>query len=113
MLQTRYVLDSISGGRRSPREFRQTGSRGHNMTTRYAFSIDLDVCIGLCQACVVACKTGNEVVLRIHLSPSATSFAGQFPDLFGKFRSSSLLPLRRCAFGVEVARLGNALEWNG
>ncbi|MBL8095602.1 MAG: 4Fe-4S binding protein [Anaerolineales bacterium] len=30
------------------------------MASRYAFSIDLDRCIG-CQACVVACRTGNEV----------------------------------------------------
>jgi formate dehydrogenase iron-sulfur subunit len=30
------------------------------MATRYAFSIDLDRCIG-CQACVVACRSGNDV----------------------------------------------------
>jgi len=30
------------------------------MAARYAFSIDLDRCIG-CQACVVACRTGNEI----------------------------------------------------
>jgi formate dehydrogenase iron-sulfur subunit len=52
--------------------------------TRYAFSIDLDRCIG-CEACVVACKTGNErpegdSYTRVH-----EIIRGEMPDLFGSF----------------------------
>jgi formate dehydrogenase iron-sulfur subunit len=50
----------------------------------YAFLIDLDRCIG-CQACVVACKTGNE-------RPNGDSYirvrdivTGTMPALFGTF----------------------------
>ncbi len=54
------------------------------MASRYAFSIDLDRCIG-CQACVVACRTGNEVadgdayiVVSEHVKQKETGFWGSF-----------------------------------
>lgn len=52
--------------------------------TTYAFLIDLECCIG-CEACVVACKTGNERPIGgnyIHISDSVR---GTFPDLVGTF----------------------------
>jgi formate dehydrogenase iron-sulfur subunit len=52
--------------------------------TLYAFSIDLDRCIG-CQACVVACKTGNERPNGDTYIKVRDIVSGQMPKLFGTF----------------------------
>ena len=46
--------------------------------TLYAFSIDLDRCIG-CQACVVACKIGNERPLGGNYIKIHDIVTGQMP----------------------------------
>jgi formate dehydrogenase iron-sulfur subunit len=51
---------------------------------RYAFSIDLDRCIG-CQACAVACKTGNERPLGNNYIQVTETVRGQLPNLIGSF----------------------------
>lgn len=53
--------------------------------TRYAMSIDLSRCIG-CQACIVACKTENEVPLGYFRLRLRETFTGTFPNLQGEFR---------------------------
>lgn len=53
--------------------------------TRYAMSIDLARCIG-CQACVVACKTENEVPLGYFRLRMRETVVGTFPNLQGEFR---------------------------
>jgi formate dehydrogenase iron-sulfur subunit len=50
----------------------------------YAFSIDLDRCIG-CQACTVACKLGNERPLGDNYIKVRDIVVGQMPKLFGTF----------------------------
>jgi len=50
----------------------------------YAFSLDLDRCIG-CQACTVACKTGNERPLGDNYIKVRDIVSGQMPNLFGTF----------------------------
>ena len=52
---------------------------------RYAMSIDLARCIG-CQACVVACKTENEVPLGHYRLRMRETVVGKFPNLKGEFR---------------------------
>ena len=54
------------------------------MATRYAFSIDLDRCIG-CQACAVACQTGNEVPLGDSFIAVSDIVRGQSPNSLGSF----------------------------
>jgi formate dehydrogenase iron-sulfur subunit len=81
------------------------------MTTRYAFSIDLDRCIG-CQACVVACKTGNEVPLYDTYINVHDIVTGKFPNFFGTFAH------QRCfhcgdAPCVSVCPTGTLSKWNG
>jgi formate dehydrogenase iron-sulfur subunit len=51
---------------------------------RNAFSIDLDRCIG-CQACVVACKMGNERPLGSNYIVVTESVRGRMPNLVGSF----------------------------
>lgn len=53
--------------------------------TRYAMSIDMERCIG-CQACVVACKTENEVPLGYFRLRMRTTVVGIYPNLQGEFR---------------------------
>lgn len=53
--------------------------------TRYAMSIDLNRCIG-CQACIVACKTENEVPLGYFRLRLRETVIGTFPNLQGEFR---------------------------
>ncbi len=52
---------------------------------RFAMSIDLERCIG-CQACVVACKTENEVPLGYFRLRMRETVVGTFPNLQGEFR---------------------------
>jgi tetrathionate reductase subunit B len=52
---------------------------------RYAMSIDLARCIG-CQACVVACKTENEVPAGHYRLRMRETVVGLFPNLKGEFR---------------------------
>ncbi len=52
---------------------------------RYAMSIDLSRCIG-CQACVVACKTENEVPQGYYRLRMRETVVGRFPNLRGEFR---------------------------
>ncbi|MBI5880484.1 MAG: 4Fe-4S binding protein [Chloroflexi bacterium] len=52
--------------------------------SRYALSIDLERCIG-CQACVVACKTGNERPLGGNYIQIRDVVRGTFPNLTGTF----------------------------
>jgi Fe-S-cluster-containing dehydrogenase component len=53
--------------------------------TRYAMTIDLERCLG-CQACVVACKTENQVPLGYFRLRMRTIVVGTFPNLRGEFR---------------------------
>ena len=53
--------------------------------TRYGMSIDLDRCIG-CEACMVACKTENEVPEGNFRLRIREVVVGSFPDLQGEFR---------------------------
>ena len=52
---------------------------------RFGMSIDVDRCIG-CQACMVACKTENEVPLGYYRLRMRTTVVGTFPKLKGEFR---------------------------
>ena len=52
---------------------------------RYAMAIDLARCVG-CQACVVACKTENEVPASYFRLRMRETVVGTFPTLQGEFR---------------------------
>ena len=81
------------------------------MAVRYAFSIDLDRCIG-CQACVAACRIGNELApgeTFIAVSDVVRVLAG---SLWGSFAH------QRCfhcgtAPCVTVCPTGALSKWNG
>ncbi|RLE16140.1 MAG: 4Fe-4S dicluster domain-containing protein [Actinobacteria bacterium] len=52
---------------------------------RYGMAIDVARCQG-CQACLVACKTENEVPLGKFRLRMREEVVGTFPDLYGEFR---------------------------
>lgn len=52
---------------------------------RYAMAIHVDRCLG-CEACVVACKTENEVPLGNFRLRMRETVVGTFPNLSGEFR---------------------------
>lgn len=54
--------------------------------TTYAFLLDLGRCIG-CQACVAACKTGNELPVGMQYIHLTEQTRGTFPNLQGGFRN--------------------------
>ncbi len=54
------------------------------MATRYAISIDLDRCIG-CQACAVACRTGNAIAPGDTYITVSDVVRGQGAGLWGSF----------------------------
>ena len=81
------------------------------MAVRYAISIDLDRCIG-CQACVVACRTGNEVSPGDTFTSVSDVVRGQGASLWGSFAH------HRCfhcgtAPCVAVCPTGTLSKWNG
>ncbi len=81
------------------------------MAVRYGFSIDLDRCIG-CQACVVACQTGNEVPPGDTFITVSDVVRGQAGDLWASFAH------QRCfhcgaAPCVTVCPTGALSKWNG
>jgi Fe-S-cluster-containing dehydrogenase component len=53
--------------------------------TRYAMAIDVARCIG-CQACMVACKTENELPEGYFRLRMRMTVVGVFPNLRGEFR---------------------------
>lgn len=53
--------------------------------TRYAMAIDAERCIG-CQACMVACKTENELPPGYFRLRMRAVVVGTFPNLRGEFR---------------------------
>lgn len=65
------------------------------MAARYAFSIDLDRCLG-CQACVVACQTGNELQPGETFITISDVVRGQAPNFWGSFAH------RRCFHCAEA-----------
>ena len=81
------------------------------MATRYAFSIDLDRCIG-CQACVVACKTGNEVPLTDSFITVSDIVRGTSPNFFGSFAHHRCFHCGDAAC-VTVCPTGALSKWNG
>jgi formate dehydrogenase iron-sulfur subunit len=61
-----------------------------------AFLLDLGRCIG-CQACVVACKTGNELGAGQQFIQLVEQTRGTFPDLQGGFKN------HRCLHCIDAA----------
>ncbi len=53
--------------------------------TRYAMAIDVDRCLG-CEACLVACKTENEIPDDRYRLRMLEIVAGRFPDLVAEIR---------------------------
>ena len=81
------------------------------MPTRYAFSIDLDRCIG-CQACVISCQAGNELKddeTYIHVGEQ---IRGSGKTLWGSFDHHRCF---HCADAPCVAACptGTLSKWNG
>lgn len=79
--------------------------------TRYAFSIDLDRCIG-CEACAVACKTGHELPRGVRYIAISEAVRGQMPNLAGLFLQRRCLHCEQAAC-VQVCPTGALSKWNG
>ena len=62
----------------------------------YAFLLDMSRCIG-CEACVVACKTGNELPIGTQYIELIEHTSGTFPDLQGGFQN------HRCYHCIDAA----------
>jgi len=62
----------------------------------YAFLLDMSRCIG-CEACVVACKTGNELSIGTQYIKLNEKTSGVFPDLTGGFQN------QRCYHCLDAA----------
>jgi formate dehydrogenase iron-sulfur subunit len=78
---------------------------------RYAFSIDLDRCIG-CKACIVACNTGNELPPGNSYITITDSVRGQMPHLVGTFLHNRCFHCTEAAC-VTVCPTGTLSKWNG
>ena len=55
-----------------------------DMAWRWGFAVDLGKCIG-CESCSVACKTENDVRLRVFRSSVRTHESGDYPDVTRTF----------------------------
>jgi formate dehydrogenase iron-sulfur subunit len=62
----------------------------------YAFLLDLGRCLG-CQACVAACKTGNELAQNVQYITISEKSWGKFPAL------TSVIENKRCYHCAEAA----------
>lgn len=62
----------------------------------YAFLLDMSRCIG-CEACVVACKTGNELPIGTQYIDLIEHTSGTYPDLEGGFQN------HRCYHCIDAA----------
>jgi formate dehydrogenase iron-sulfur subunit len=81
------------------------------MAIRYAISIDLDRCVG-CQACTVACQTGNDLPTGDSFITVSDVVRGEGKSLWGSFVH------HRCfhcgtAPCVAVCPTGALAKWNG
>ena len=81
------------------------------MAAAYAISIDLDRCLG-CQACVVACRTGNEVPPGDSFITVSDVVQGQGPGLWGSFAHQRCFHCGDAAC-VTVCPTGALSKWNG
>jgi formate dehydrogenase iron-sulfur subunit len=77
----------------------------------YAFSIDLDRCIG-CQACVVACTMGNELPPGNSYITITDAVRGEMPHLVGTFLHHRCFHCTDAAC-VTVCPTGTLSKWNG
>jgi len=81
------------------------------MAARYAISIDLDRCIG-CQACAVACRTGNEVPPGDSFIIVSDVVQGQGRSLWGSFAHQRCFHCGDAAC-VTVCPTSALSKWNG
>jgi formate dehydrogenase gamma subunit len=81
------------------------------VATRYAFAIDLDRCLG-CQACVVACGTGNELGPGETLITVSDVVREREAKLWGSFAHHRCFHCGTAAC-VEVCPTGALSKWNG
>jgi formate dehydrogenase iron-sulfur subunit len=78
---------------------------------RYAISIDLDRCIG-CQACAVACQTGNELPTGDSFITVSDTVRSQGDSLWGSFVHHRCFHCDAAAC-VTVCPTGALSKWNG
>ncbi|TRZ52588.1 4Fe-4S dicluster domain-containing protein [bacterium] len=81
------------------------------MAIRYAISIDLDRCIG-CQACVVACQTGNDLPMCDSFITVSDVVRSQGKSLWGSFVHHRCFHCGDAAC-VTVCPTGALVKWNG
>ena len=81
------------------------------MATRYAISIDLDRCIG-CQACAVACQTGNELPTGSSFITVSDVVHARGKSLWGSFAHHRCFHCEDAAC-VTACPTGALAKWNG
>ncbi|MEN8041308.1 MAG: 4Fe-4S dicluster domain-containing protein [Actinomycetota bacterium] len=77
----------------------------------YAFLLDMSRCIG-CEACVVACKTGNELPQGAQYIELNEKTSGTFPNLTGGFQNQRCYHCRDAAC-VSVCPTGALFKEGG
>ena len=94
-LITRYKVDPIMGGTGMNVNFvtflrerlrSRRGGRHEQRVKRYAMVVDTRTCVG-CAACVIACKTENDVAEGFSRDWIFTETSGTFPNLEMEIRS--------------------------
>ena len=61
-------------------------------TKRYAMAVDTKKCVG-CNACVIACKSENQVPLHYFRDWVEEELTGEYPHLFMEVPVSTLQPV--------------------